>query len=292
MEGYMYSENNDNNCTCPHCGTENFRALEAWINGMEDGEPQLCSNCKKTLYENQSSGCLDSGKKSNWNFNISFFIIALLLLGLMIYLNRTFEVLTFKEHSGQIVYEILLILIVSSALASGKILQNLKHLAIWAGIFLVLMTGYSYRHELSTIKEKVLAEIIPAKGFRKTPDSISFPVAANGHFYIRAEVNGIPVIFLADTGASDIVLSPADAGKLGIKIDELRFDRFYETANGTVRGSSIRIADLRIGKIHLKEIGASVNEAEMKNSLLGMTFFKRLKSYEVKNDVLTLYKSE
>jgi len=62
--------------------------------------------------------------------------------------------------------------------------------------------------------------------------------------------------------------------------------------NGTVRGSSIRIANLRTGEIHLKEIGASVNEAEIRNSLLGMTFFKRLKSYEVKNDVLTLFWSE
>jgi aspartyl protease family protein len=99
-------------------------------------------------------------------------------------------------------------------------------------------------------------------------------------------------MFLADKGASHIVLSPDDAGKLCIETDKLPFDRFYETANGTVRGSSIRIADLRVGEIHLKEIGASVNEAEMRNSLLGMTFFKRLKSYEVKNDVLTLYRSE
>jgi hypothetical protein len=48
----------------------------------------------------------------------------------MIYLNRSFDVLTFKEDSGQIVYEILLILIVRSALASGKIRQNFKYLAI------------------------------------------------------------------------------------------------------------------------------------------------------------------
>ena len=288
----MYSRNNNNNCTCPHCGTEIVRASEAWINGMEDGEPLLCSNCEKALCDNQTSGCLGSGKKANWNFNISFFIIVFLLSGLLIYLNRTFDVLTFKEDSGQIVYEILLILIVSSALAAGKIRQNLKYLAIWAGIFLVLMAGYSYRHELSGIKEKVLAEIIPAKGYRKTPDSVSFPVSSDGHFYIRAEVNGIPVMFLADTGASHIVLSPVDARKLVIETDKLHFDRFYETANGTVRGSSIRIANLRIGKIHLKEIGASVNEAEMRNSLLGMTFFKRLKSYEVKNDILTLYRSE
>jgi hypothetical protein len=48
----------------------------------------------------------------------------------MIYLNRSFDVLTFKEDSGQIVYEILLILIVSSALASGKIRQDSKYLAM------------------------------------------------------------------------------------------------------------------------------------------------------------------
>jgi aspartyl protease family protein len=292
MEGEMYSRKNDNNLTCRLCGTENFRELESWMDCMEGEEPQHCSNCKKVLSESQSFGCLDSEKKANWNFNIGYFIIVLLLLGLLIFLNRTFEVLTFKEDSGQLVYEILLILIVSSALASGKILQNLKYLAIWAGIFLILMTGYSYRYELSSIKEKVLADIIPAKGFRKTPDSISFPVSSDGHFYIRAEVNGIPIIFLADTGASDIVLSPADAGKLGIETDGLRFDRFYETANGTVRGSSIRIADLKIGKLHLKKIGASVNEADMQKSLLGMAFFRRLKSYEVKNGVLTLYSSE
>lgn len=41
-----------------------------------------------------------------------------------------------------------------------------------------------------------------------------------------------------------------------------------------------------------QQIGASVNEAEMKKSLLGMTFFRRLESYEVKNGVLTLYRSE
>ncbi|MGD8835635.1 MAG: TIGR02281 family clan AA aspartic protease [Desulfobacteraceae bacterium] len=292
MKEKMYTNKNDYNCTCPHCGTENFRQLAFSMDGMEDEERQLCSNCKRALFEHQSSGFLSGGKKSYWNFNIGYFIIVLLLSGLMIYLNRTFNVLTFKEDSGQIVYEILAILIVSSAMASGKIFQNLKYLAIWAAIFIILMTGYSYRHELSSIKEKVLAQFILVDGFEKTQNSISFPASSDGHFYIRAKVNGIPIIFLADTGASDIVLSPADAGRLGIETDKLRFDRLYETANGIVRGSSIRIADLAIGGIHLKEIGASVNEAQMGKSLLGMTFFRRLESYEVKNSVLTLHWSE
>ena len=99
----------------------------------------------------------------------------------------------------------------------------------------------------------------------------------------------MPILFLADTGASHIVLAPGDARKLGIAIEDLSFDRVYHTANGTVRGSSIRIDEFRVGSIHLEDIVASVNEAEMGRSLLGMTFFKRLNSYEVHNDVLTLY---
>lgn len=288
----MNPHKNDNIRICPHCGTENVRRAEVWMTGMSERDPLLCFNCKKYFYADIDPGSSENEKISGRNFNTGFFITAILLSGLVLWLNRTFDVLTLKEDSGRIVYEILVILIVSSSLASGKIRQNLKYLAIWAGIFLIMMTGYCYRHEMSAIKEKVLAEFVPAKGFQKIPDSISFPVSSDGHFYIRAEVDGIPVTFLADTGASHIVLSPHDAEKLGIKKDSLRFDRFYETANGTVRGSSIRITDFRAGTIHLKEIGASVNEAEMRNSLLGMTFFRRMKGYEVKNDVLTLFWKE
>jgi len=283
------SQKNTDTRTCPHCGTENARIPEFWISSVGDEEPSVCSDCGKTLFEDQNSGVSDGEKAGKSGFHISFFIIAALLSGLIVYLNRAFDVLSFKEHSGQIIYEILLVLIVSSGIASGKIWSNLRHLAIWAGIFLILIVGYSYRHEMSAVKERVIAELVPAKGYQKTMDSISFPVSSDGHFYIIAEVNGTPIMFLADTGASHIVLSPTDAEKIGIKNSELHFDRFYETANGMVRGSSIRIGDFRVGDIHFNEIGASVNEAKMRNSLLGMTFFKRLKSYEVKDDVLTLH---
>ena len=222
----------------------------------------------------------------------ALFIAIAFLSGLAIFLNQSFDVISLREDFGQIIYYILLILMLSSAIVSGKLSQNLKYLGIWAGIFLILMTGYSYRHELNDIKEKVMAELIPAKGYQKAEGAISFAASSDGHFYLNAEVNGVPITFLADTGASHIVLSPVDAQTIGFKTDELHFDRFYSTANGIVRGSSIRIADFKIGGIHLKEIGASVNEAKMRNSLLGMTFFRRLKSYEVQNNVLTLHWSK
>jgi len=267
----MYSNKKEN--ICSQCGSENVK--EPWTNSMENDEhSNLCSNCQK--------------KTGNGNYFTRFLIIAVLFSCFLVYLNKTFDALSFKEDSGQIIYEILLVLIISSALASGKMLQKFKYLAIWGLIFLVSMTVYTYRHDISGVKDKVMAEFIPSKGFSNSPYSISFPVSSDGHFYIQVEVNGVPVIFMADTGASHIVLSPKDAEKAGIDMDNLKFDRFYETANGTVRGSSTIISDFRVGEINFQDIGASVNGAAMRNSLLGMTFFKRLKSYEVKDNVLTL----
>ncbi len=279
---------NNSKIVCPHCGAENRRVEEAWINCMDENSSISCFNCKKNLYENDSQELSGEEQDGGQNFFIKFIIIFSLLSGLVIYLNQAFDVLRFKEDGAQIVVELLFIIFVSSTLASGKIVKNLKHLSIWGLIFLLFMVGYTYRYELREVKEKVMGELITTKGVRKSSDSISFSASSNGHFYIEAEVNGTPLIFMADTGATSIVLSPHDAEKIGIDIDELKFDRFYETANGRGRGSSIRIEDFRIGPIHMKNIRASVNEADMRGSLLGMTFFKRLKSYNVKNEVLTL----
>jgi aspartyl protease family protein len=174
-------------------------------------------------------------------------------------------------------------------MASGRMLQKFKYLGIWFAIILVMVLGYSFRSELSGIKDRVMAELVPSLGHPHTADSISFPVSSDGHFYIRAKVNGVPILFLADTGASHIVLTPSDARKAGIDPENLTYDRLYSTANGTVRGGSIRIDNLTVGSFSYDNIRASVNEVPMRESLLGMTFFKRLDRYEVKDDILTLY---
>ena len=219
-----------------------------------------------------------------------FLVIAAGITGFLIYLNRTFHTLDFSKDFGRIIYQGIFVLFVSATLASGNTWRKIKQLAVWAIIDLLFMLGFSYRYELAEVKDRLLSEIMPSKGLHTAPDSVTFPASADGHFYIRAQVNGVFLIFLADTGASDIVLSPGDAKKLGINLQKLRFDRIYETANGTVRGGSVQLDDFKVQGIHLQNIRASVNEAEMSNSLLGMTFFKRLKGYEVKEDKLTLYR--
>jgi aspartyl protease family protein len=165
----------------------------------------------------------------------------------------------------------------------------LKSIGIWALVFFVLVAGYSFRYEFAALKDRVLGELNPAMSVRSGPRAMSFRAGENGHFYIEAEVNGRPLRFLVDTGASDIVLSRRDAERVGIDLANLRFTNTYATANGTVRGAPVRLARFTLGPLAFRDLPASVNAGEMRGSLLGISFLRLFRSYDVRNGVLTLH---
>lgn len=157
----------------------------------------------------------------------------------------------------------------------------------WGVIFAALILVYSYRDQFGSIGNRFAAELIPANGEQTGPASIAFPAEADGHYHVYGSVDGSSVRFLVDSGASDIVLSPDDARMLGMQPQYLDYTMMAQTANGTVRGAPIRIRTLKIGPIVMHDVPATVNEAEMPVSLLGMEFLHRLKSWGVENGRLT-----
>ena len=110
----------------------------------------------------------------------------------------------------------------------------------------------------------------------------------HGHFLVEAVVNGVPVDFLVDTGASHVVLSLQDARRLGFTPDHLQFTQQFQSANGTVRAAPVALRELRIGQLRLFDLEASVNGGPLPISLLGMSFLQRLSSYEVARGRLIL----
>jgi aspartyl protease family protein len=109
-----------------------------------------------------------------------------------------------------------------------------------------------------------------------------------GHFVLEAAVNGTPVRFLVDTGASAVVLAPDDARRVGFQPQSLDFSQRFNTANGVVRAAPVSLREVRLGQLAVYDLPASVNEAPLGVSLLGMTFLKRLRGYEVEDDRLVL----
>jgi len=161
-------------------------------------------------------------------------------------------------------------------------------LAIWLGILLVLLLGYGYRAELAGVGHRLAGLLLPAQGQAAGDGSMRFTLEDDRQFHVQGRIGGQPVHFLVDTGASDVMLTPADARRLGFDPATLAYTRVYRTASGTARGAPVTLPEIVIGTIRLTEVSASISENDADSSLLGMSFLGRLSGYEVSGDTLTL----
>ncbi|MBB4630543.1 retropepsin-like aspartic protease family protein [Sphingosinicella soli] len=123
---------------------------------------------------------------------------------------------------------------------------------------------------------------------RMSGEEMLFTAREDGHFYVRGAINGESVLFMVDTGATDIVLTLETAALAGFSRDTLRFDGAAQTANGMVRIAGVRLGELTIGDVTLRDVPASVNEGALNTNLLGMRFLRTLESWRVEGDTLIL----
>lgn len=169
----------------------------------------------------------------------------------------------------------------------------LKQIAAWLAIILVLVTGYTYRHDLAGVKDRVMANLIPGstRNVVSADGSQEVLIARtnSGHFATNVSVDGQSISMLVDTGASSIVLSHEDAKRVGIDVDALNYSIRVSTANGTTTAAPIRLSEVSIGSISRRNVSALVSrEGAMDGSLLGMTFLSTLSAVQIKTDELRL----
>jgi aspartyl protease family protein len=110
-----------------------------------------------------------------------------------------------------------------------------------------------------------------------------------GHFIANVRVDGERVDMIVDTGASTVVLRHEDARRLGVDVSELRYSVPVQTANGASYAARLRLPQINIGNVAVKNVEALVaRPGSLHQSLLGMSFLSRLRSYEFSGDTLEL----
>ncbi|MBL4600216.1 MAG: TIGR02281 family clan AA aspartic protease [Rhizobiaceae bacterium] len=175
----------------------------------------------------------------------------------------------------------------------GQYKKIASNLLIWLAIFLVLMTSHVYRYELQDIGSRLSGGLIPGSPISSRSvegrNQITVVRLPNRQYEIDGAVNGNPVRFLVDTGASMVVLSARDAERAGINVDNLRFGTPVSTANGTTRAARITVDNISIGTIARQGFPVMVAQpGNLKHSLLGMNFIETLWGFEIRGDRLTL----
>ena len=156
----------------------------------------------------------------------------------------------------------------------------LKRLLVWSFLFLGLVGGYGLWEDIRN--DVAPRQMVVGDG------RIEVPRAFDGHYYLTLRIDGEPVDFVVDTGASLMVLSRADAERVGIDTDALAYTGFANTANGTVRTARVRLPSVQLGGITDREVGAVVNSGELDTSLLGMSYLQRFSRLEIADGVLVL----
>jgi aspartyl protease family protein len=163
----------------------------------------------------------------------------------------------------------LLVFLASSLLGSyrGRIGQAVKDITAWVAIALALVGVYSFKDELTGVAYRLAGELSPpgsAIAVESAPvgeRAVRIRRRMDGHFGANVTIDG--------------------AG--------LTYSVPVQTANGMAYAAPVRLRNLSVGPIVIPQVEALVAQTgTLKESLLGMTFLSRLRSYEFSGDFLTL----
>ncbi|QKG70250.1 retropepsin-like aspartic protease family protein [Erythrobacter mangrovi] len=114
------------------------------------------------------------------------------------------------------------------------------------------------------------------------------PLGADGHYWIRAEVNGVPGNFMIDTGATLTAISTDLADRAGLEPRRGGIPIMLGTANGTVQAHVASIESLRLGNIRATGTDAAIAENFGDFNVIGMNVLARLGSWRVEDGTLIL----
>lgn len=114
------------------------------------------------------------------------------------------------------------------------------------------------------------------------------PLAPDGHYWLEANVNGIPVDFMIDTGATLTAVSMPVAQRAGLEPRRGGIPITLNTANGTITAEVTTIDELRFGNVAARGLDAVMAPNLGDTNVIGMNLLSRLKGWRVEDSTLIL----
>ena len=184
------------------------------------------------------------------------------------------------------VYIIMAMMLVLGALMSRRepIAKVLTMALAWVAIFAAGFVLFTFRDDFGWVLQRLNAEATGAPV--EEGEEIRIPMAIDGHFWVEGEVNGEPVKFLVDSGATMTTIGRETAARVGVPVDGAR-DQLVRTGNGVIRVSTGRAESVAIGPIERDGLLLHIADTEDLN-VLGMNFLSSLDRWGVEGRWLVL----
>ncbi len=188
--------------------------------------------------------------------------------------------------------EALYALIVLVVIASGLIARRLplrqyaKMILAWLGIFALVFVGFSFRPELSMMWNRIKGELTGAPRQSIVGETLRLVRQDDGHFWLRATLNGVEADFMVDSGASTTAVGAELAKTAKIELDGRSTE--LETANGVIEAKMGAVKTFRVGDLQIDDHSVVIAENFGDTNVVGMNFLDSFDSWTVKGDVMEL----
>lgn len=178
-----------------------------------------------------------------------------------------------------------MMLVLGALITRRERLGKLATMALaWVAIFAAGFVLFTFRDDLGYVAQRLKAEATGAPVVEG--QEIRIPMAIDGHFWVQGSVNGIPVKFLVDSGATMTTIGRDTAAAVDVDVSANR-NQVVRTGNGMVRVASGRAETLAIGPIERAGVGLHIADHDDLN-VLGMNYLSSLSRWGVEGRWLIL----
>jgi aspartyl protease family protein len=186
---------------------------------------------------------------------------------------------------GSLYLVMALMLVAGSLIARRERFAKLATFALaWISIFGAGFVLFTFRDDLGYVAQRLRAE---ASGDPVVEgQQVRIPMSIDGHFWVEASLNGAPVKFLVDSGATMTTIGRSTAEAAGVAVSANR-TQVVRTGNGMLRVSTGRADTLSVGPIERTSVGVHVTENDDLN-VLGMNYLSTMNRWGVEGRWLIL----
>ena len=178
-----------------------------------------------------------------------------------------------------------MMLVLGSLISRREPLAKMATMALaWVAIFGAGFVLFTFRDDLGYVAQRLKSE---ATGQPVVEGGeIRIPMAIDGHFWVQGSVNGVPVKFLVDSGATMTTIGRDTAAAAAVPVSASR-NQVVRTGNGMLRVASGRADSLAIGPIERTDVGLHVADHDDLN-VLGMNYLSSLSRWGVEGRWLVM----
>ncbi len=186
------------------------------------------------------------------------------------------------------IYALILLMVIASSLIARRLplRQYARMILAWVAIFAVVFIGFSFQPELSLMWSRVKGDLTGAPRQSVDGETLRLVRQDDGHFWLRATLNGVPADFMVDSGASTTAIGAALAKATKVELDGRTTD--LETANGTIKARLGKVGAFRVGDFQIDDHNVVVASNFGDTNVVGMNFLDSFSSWTVEGDFMVL----